>query len=140
MPNSPSAGSFGGYSNPKFDSLVEQARSSVDVDRRKQLLDEAQRVFAQDAPAQVLFYPDGDYAYRTAAYTGWVADTGHGIFTKRSFIPGYESKDRPAVVGGGSQSSPPWAAIVIVLAVAAVGGGLLIARSRRRCELEPEEA
>ncbi|MFP5317040.1 MAG: ABC transporter substrate-binding protein [Acidimicrobiia bacterium] len=141
IPNSPSAGSFGAYANPEFDRLVEQARSSVDVDRRKELLHEAQRIYAQDAPALVLFYPNGDYAVRTSAYNGWVADTGHGIFTKRSFIPGYEDAgNQPAIAGSGADDGPPWGAITLVLAVLAVGGGILVYRNRQTDTLEPEEA
>ena len=137
----PSAGSFGAYTNPQFDQLVERARFTVDLEERKRLLHEAQRIYAQDAPAQVLFYPNGDYAVRTNAYNEWVADTGHGIFTKRSFIPGYEDdSNEPAVSGAGAGDGPPWGAIVLVLGVIAVGGGLLIARNRRSDELEPEEA
>jgi peptide/nickel transport system substrate-binding protein len=135
--HSPSPGTggplFGGYSNPKFDALVEQARSQIDVN-------EAQRVFAQDAPVQVLYYPDGIYAYRPAAYNGWISDPGHGILTKRSFIPGYENASTAAASGSGGTNGPPWAAIIVVLVVGAVIGGVLTARSRRRGELEPEEA
>lgn len=136
------AGSFGGYASPQFDRLVEQARSTIDNVERKRLLVEAQRVYAADAPALVLYYPNGDYAYRTAAYDGWIADTGHGILTKRSFIPGYETAtDGPAAVTGGSvDDGPPWAAIGVALGLAVVGGGALAARGRRREQYEAEEA
>jgi peptide/nickel transport system substrate-binding protein len=134
-------GSFGGYSSPQFDRLVEQARSTIDNTERKRLLVEAQKVFAADAPALVLYYPNGDYAYRTAAYDGWIADTGHGILTKRSFIPCYETaSDTSAVTGGSVDDGPPWAAIGVVLGLAVVGGGALAARGRRRAEYEAEEA
>ena len=109
--------------------------------RSKRLLVEAQRIYAADAPALVLYYPNGDYAYRTAAYNGWVADTGHGILTKRSFIPGYETAPNSAVVsGGGAPSGPPWPAIGVVLGLGVVGAGALAARSRKREGFEPEEA
>jgi peptide/nickel transport system substrate-binding protein len=139
VPNAPSAGSFGAYSNTQFDTLVEQARRQIDNGERKRLLVEAQRIFAQEAPTLVLFYPDGDYAFRPSAYNGWVADTGHGILTKRSFIPGYE-EERAAVSGGAGESDPPWAAIGVVLALALIGGGIFYAQSRKRDTYEPEEA
>jgi peptide/nickel transport system substrate-binding protein len=135
------AGIFGGYSNPQFDRLVEQARTTIDNDDRKDLLVQAQRIYAADAPALVLYYPDGDYAYRTAAYDGWIADTGHGILTKRSFIPGYETASGDAAVTGGSaDDGPPWAAIGVILGLAVVGGGVVASRSRRREQYEAEEA
>jgi peptide/nickel transport system substrate-binding protein len=130
--NAPSAGSFGAYSNPKFDELVEKARSSVDLEERKRLLVDAQRIYAQDAPALVLFYPNGDYAYRASAYDGWIADTGHGILTKRSFLPGYEKQgNEPAAGGSTAASNPPWAAIGVGLGLIVVAGGFLALRSRR---------
>ena len=135
------AGSFGGYANPQFDRLVEQARSTIDNMERKRLLVEAQRVYAADAPALVLYYPNGDYAYRTAAYDGWIADTGHGILTKRSFIPGYETASgETAVTGGSVDDGPPWAAIGVILGLAVVGGGAVATRGRRREQYEAEEA
>ncbi|MGH9263773.1 MAG: ABC transporter substrate-binding protein [Acidimicrobiales bacterium] len=139
-PNAPGA-IFGAYSNPEFDRLVEQARVTVDNAERKRLLVEAQRIYAQDSPALVLYYPNGDYAYRTAAYAGWIADTGHGILTKRSFIPGYEEAGgEPAITGGAADSGPPWAALGVGLGLAVVGAGVFATRTRRREEFEAEEA
>ena len=140
VPNAPSASSFGKYANPQFDALVDSARRQVDNEERKRLLIEAQRIFAQDAPTLVLFYPNGDYAFRPSAYNGWVADTGHGILTKRSFIPGYEEERAEAVGSGGEESQPPWALIGVLVALAAIGGGLFVAQSRKREGYEPEEA
>ena len=134
------AGSFGGYSNPQFDRLVEQARSSIDTVERKRLLVEAQRIYAADAPALVLYYPNGDYAYRTAAYNGWIADIGHGILTKRSFIPGYETAADGTATSSAGADAPPWAAIGVVLGLAVVGGGIVAARGRRQEDFEAEEA
>ena len=78
-----------GYGNPEYDRLVEQATTAEANDRRR-LLGEAQDILARDLPQQVLWYPDGIWAYRQAAYDGWVNDRGQGIFTKRAFLTGYE--------------------------------------------------
>jgi len=78
-----------GYTNLEYDRLVEQA-SVAEADERHRLLNEAQGILARDLPQQVLWYPDGIWAYRQAAYDGWVNDRGQGIFTKRSFLTGYE--------------------------------------------------
>jgi peptide/nickel transport system substrate-binding protein len=132
---------FGSYSNPQFDRLVEQARATIDNGERKRLLIEAQHIFAQDSPALVLYYPTGDYAYRTSSYDGWIADTGHGILTKRSFLPGYETAgNQPALAGGAADDGPPWVALGVGLGLLVVGGGVIAARSRRREEYETEEA
>ncbi len=92
--HSPGAKGFGatvtGYGNARFDQLSEQAAVTLDLTARKGMLQEMQRILAEETPVIVYFYPDGDYAYRPAAYDGWVSDPGHGIFTKRSFLPGYK--------------------------------------------------
>ncbi|MDX1523299.1 MAG: hypothetical protein R3264_16860, partial [Anaerolineae bacterium] len=82
-------GIFTGYKNPEFDALVEQASLTFDREERRALLYQAQEILAAEVPAIVYFYPDGNFAYRIEAYDGWLSDPGHGIFTKRSFLPGY---------------------------------------------------
>lgn len=82
-------GAITGYSNPSYDKLVEEAATADNADRRR-LLAQAQEILARDMPLQVLWYPDGKWAYRPAAYDGWASDPGHGILTKRSLLPGYE--------------------------------------------------
>jgi peptide/nickel transport system substrate-binding protein len=81
--------SITGYTNPEYDRLVEEA-TAAEADDRRRLLGQAQAILARDMPQQVLWYPDGIWAYRQAAYDGWVNDRGQGIFTKRAFLPGYE--------------------------------------------------
>jgi peptide/nickel transport system substrate-binding protein len=102
--HSPGPRGFGaaisGYSNPEFDALVEQATTAPN-EERKELLADAQQMLADDAPAVVLWYRDGTWAYRPADYDGWVADEGQGIFTKRSFLPEYVEQARGEREGGG---------------------------------------
>lgn len=91
--HSPGPKGFGagitGYANPKFDALSEQATTQLDLAARKELLYGMQRILAAEVPALVLYYPDGLYVYRPATYSGWISDAPQGIFTKRSFLPGY---------------------------------------------------
>jgi peptide/nickel transport system substrate-binding protein len=79
---------FSGYSNAEFDGLL-QASLSAPIDEKVGLINQAQEIFAAEAPAVTLYYPNGRWAYRPGAYDGWIADPGHGVFTKRSFLPGY---------------------------------------------------
>ena len=81
-------GIFSGYANPEFDAVVEAALSEL-PEAKFELINEAQEIFAAEAPAVVLYYPDGRWAYRPAAYSGWISDPGHGVFTKRSFLLPY---------------------------------------------------
>lgn len=50
-----SAGNRARYSNPKFDALVEEARSELDVDKRKELYKQAQLILQEETPLVVLF-------------------------------------------------------------------------------------
>jgi peptide/nickel transport system substrate-binding protein len=54
----PNGANRGFYSNPKLDTLIDQARQSVDPAVRKPLYDEVQRILAQDLPYIDLWYLD----------------------------------------------------------------------------------
>lgn len=88
--HSPGTKGFGvsvsGFTNAKFDSMVEAA-TVIPLTERKDELQAAQGVLADEIPGLVLWYRTGEYAFRPGSYGGWVSDPGHGIFTKRSFLP-----------------------------------------------------
>jgi peptide/nickel transport system substrate-binding protein len=144
--HSPGPKGFGaaisGYSNPRYDQLVEGA-TTLGVDERKPLLYDAQRILAEEAPVVVFYYPDGDYAYRPAAYDGWVSDLGHGIFTKRSFLPEYVNESGGGRQLGGSpaadeDSGSGGVVLAVVAAAVLVGAGLLVLSRRRRAAADEE--
>ncbi len=81
-------GIFSGYANPQFDAIITDALDAP-IDEKRSLIGQAQEVFAAEAPAVVLYYPDGRWGYRPDAYDGWISDPGHGVLTKRSFLAPY---------------------------------------------------
>ena len=85
---------FSGYANAEFDALLEEALP-LPVDEKMPLLQQAQDILAQEVPAVTLSYPNGRWAYRPSAYDGWIADPGHGVFTKRSFLAEYANISAP---------------------------------------------
>lgn len=85
---------FSGYANPDFDALLADGLSKS-VEEKAELIHQAQEIFAEEAPAVTLSYPNGRWAYRPAAYDGWVDDPGHGVFTKRSFLTEYANVTEP---------------------------------------------
>ena len=91
-------GAITGFTNTEFDRIAEAAAHAPEGERRN-LVGELQQILIDERPAQVLWYPDGIWAYRPEAYQGWVSDPGHGIFTVRSFLPG------TANVGSGEDAS-----------------------------------
>ncbi|GAC1638124.1 MAG: ABC transporter substrate-binding protein [Herpetosiphon sp.] len=132
--HSPGKKGFGatvtGYGNPKVDQLSEQAAAETDLEARKRQLYEIQTILAQEVPIIVYFYPDGDFAYRSSAYNGWVADPGHGIFTKRSFLPttkrAAEQQQAPPVTAAGVITWPVMGMVLSLVTRTAVR------RTRRR--------
>lgn len=144
--HSPGPKGFGatitGWTNPRFDELVEQATTANDEDRAR-LLGDAQRLLAAENPLVVLWYRDGEYAYRGAGYDGWVSDPGHGIFTKRSFLPEYVAAARadrgnggPGTTAGDGGGATPW--IVVGAVVVVLGAGALLLARRRRAR-DPDD-
>ncbi len=75
-----------GYADPEADRLTDAAIVAVDPDARRSLLFEAQERLARDLPFVTLFYQDGIYAFRPAAYDGWSYMAGQGIVHKGSFL------------------------------------------------------
>jgi len=123
-----------GYCNPKFDELVDKA-ATLNADDRKEPLGEAQKILVDEPPMISLYFPDGTFAYRPEAFTGWKQEIGHGIFHKRSFLPGDRSADEAATGGGTTPTTDPkgnTGVLVGVLAVGVLAGGAALVASRRR--------
>lgn len=83
----PAAGTLNlsGYSNPEVDELANEAAVTTDEAQRAELLNEIQTILAEELPLITLFYQDGIYAYRPAAFDNWTYMAGQGIINKRSF-------------------------------------------------------
>ncbi|CAN5753327.1 ABC transporter substrate-binding protein [soil metagenome] len=75
-----------GYGDPEADRLTDAAAVTTDPAERRTLLHAAQERLAQDLPLVTLFYQDGIYAFRPAAFDGWTYMAGQGIINKGSFV------------------------------------------------------
>lgn len=125
------------YSNPEFDDIVVRAGESGDLDDRRELLDEAQRILARDVPMIVVTYPDGIWAFRPDAYQGWIADFGHSPLTKRSFLPDSAATGDDSIGADVAEAAEdfPWTWVAVAVAVAAVAViGAVLVRRRRTSE------
>lgn len=142
------------YSNPEFDDIALRAGESGDLEERRELLGDLQRILAEDVPMIVVMYPDGIWAHRTDGYEGWIADFGHSPLTKRSFLADYAATgadepagDEPADDDGAgdepagddvagddvAETTPlsPWLWIVIVAVLVLAVLGMVLARRKR---------
>jgi peptide/nickel transport system substrate-binding protein len=80
-------GNIGGYKNAQADDLGNQIAVTADEAKRKSLIQQLERLIADEVPFSMLYFQDGVYAYRAETYDGWVFQKGLGIITKLSFIP-----------------------------------------------------
>jgi len=135
-PTAPNLNS-GKWSSPQFDAVLKAESTELDPAKRVTEIAQMQDIIANERPNVVLFFRNGGYGTRTAAYSGWAYVRGKGIVDKVSFVTPAESAGATATTaaapatksGGGSGGS---GVLVVVLIAALVGGGgLLLARSRR---------
>jgi peptide/nickel transport system substrate-binding protein len=119
-----------GYDSTRFAELAAQvARSGDEASRRAAVLDEL-RLLAGEAPVVPLFFQEGAFGFRPAAYDGWVYVKGSGILDKRSFLPGGPARAQPVRSDGspssnGSDSLPVGGFGLSALGLATVAIGVL---------------
>ena len=140
-PGAPNLNS-GKWSNRRFDELLKLQAAELDPARRLTIVAEMQDVLATERPNVILYYRNGGYAHRTAAYTGWVYVTGKGTVDKLSFVSppqqaapagDDEAAAAPDDDGGGGGAG---VAVAVVAGAAVVGGLALLARRRKGVEQE----
>jgi peptide/nickel transport system substrate-binding protein len=59
------------YCNPEYDRMYLEQRTTLDPQRRLEIIHEMQRLFYEDSPYAVLWYPPTFQAYRTDSFTGY---------------------------------------------------------------------
>jgi len=72
---------FIGYNNPEYDALAEAQRAELDLDERRELLFEAQRIIAEDVPNVFFAHPSTPMLVRTDVWdpNSVVEQAGIGI-------------------------------------------------------------
>jgi peptide/nickel transport system substrate-binding protein len=73
-----------GYDNPDFDRIADESSRTMDIDKRKDLIWEMQRIIMRDIPYLPLYSPKLVEAVRKDKFTGWVKTLG-GIGNTWSF-------------------------------------------------------
>lgn len=80
-------GNLTGVADPTLDELMAEYVATPDPARTTELSVEIQARIAERLPLIPLMSPSGNFAYRPAAYDGWVYVRGTGIMTIWSFLP-----------------------------------------------------
>jgi peptide/nickel transport system substrate-binding protein len=78
----PKGANRGFYSNPRVDTLIDQARREVDQNARKKLYDEVQQILAQDVPYINLWYFDNVLVHTRRMRNATLNPSGNYDFLK----------------------------------------------------------
>ena len=130
-----------GWSDPVYDKLYEQQQTTLDVNKRLELVYRMQQMLYEQTPYIVLVYPKDIESYNTGTWTGWVrSPEGRGgvFYTNAtdSYLYVHPTGTEPAAGGGGGSGL---IAMIVVAAIMALGVSIWMARrTRRRGENEEE--
>jgi peptide/nickel transport system substrate-binding protein len=128
-----------GYRSAAFDAAARSVASAPDVAARARATTAELTLLARDAPAIALFFSQGTFAFRPAAYDGWAFVQGSGILDKRSFLPGATPAPRaPRIPDAGARQEPSGSgfglvnviSLVALAIVAALAAAAVVARLR----------
>ena len=125
-----------GWSNSEYDALVDEALQTLDVDKRKTLLDRMQQIMHQESPWSVLTHFNYLQAFNTAKWTGWPeTNNGNDAPLATYSIDDYlalEPKTAGTDAGGGNGVTY---IVVAVIAAVIVVGIVVLALRRRKSEV-----
>jgi peptide/nickel transport system substrate-binding protein len=80
-------GNLTGICDKELDNLLAEFVSNIDPTKTEELSKQIQERIAENLPFIPLMSPGGNFAYRPAAYDGWVYTKGTGIVAIWSFLP-----------------------------------------------------
>ncbi|MFA5527722.1 MAG: ABC transporter substrate-binding protein [Peptostreptococcales bacterium] len=70
------------YRNSEFDAIADAQRQEMDIDKRRELVFEAQRILAEDVPQITLYSRSNVQAYNKDKYRDVVVIPGEGLFNE----------------------------------------------------------
>lgn len=70
------------YRNPEFDKIADAQRAEMDMDKRKDLVFQAQEMLAEDVPRITLYSRANVQAYNKEKYEGVINIPGEGLFNE----------------------------------------------------------
>ena len=125
-----------GFSDEEFDRLFAEQSMTLDLTRRKLLVDRMQEIVYDQSPYIVLVYFGDTEAWRDE-WVGWVvspAGVGNAVFSFDSYL---FVRPRDAAAAADDLSGlPGWTFPLVLAGVAAVIGGGIVVRRRRRRPME----
>ncbi len=130
------------WSNPEYDRLVSQANTTLDPQKRKDLIWKAQQIFYEQSPEIATDYPDKLEAVNTARWDGWTrmyGGTGAAFYTSYVRDSYLDLKPKAAVAAGSNGGvTGTTIAVIVVVAIAVLGVVAVLVLRRRRGVAEEE--
>ena len=96
------------WSNAEFDAVVDEANTTLDPEKRKELIWRAQQIFYEESPEIAIDYPDKLEAVNTARWDGWTRmydGTGAAFYT--SYVRDSYLNLKPKAAGTDGRSAAP---------------------------------
>ncbi len=78
--HSASENNFQFYNNPEYDAVVDAQRSEMDIERRVELVHEAQQILARDLPAIALYHVAEVHFYNNRLFQNATPMVGQGLY------------------------------------------------------------
>jgi len=88
LSSSPSASGLAGFDAPGLEKLLDRQQTEVDPDRRREMIEQIQRLAAEEVPEIPLFYTTAYRVDRPATYDGWMFMFDHHslLHSKLSYL------------------------------------------------------
>ncbi len=86
-----------GYANPQVDRLLDAQLTTIDMEERKRLVGQIQRIVADDLPVAMLYYTTQFFAYRKSVFDQWYHTPGGfgpgmgDVYNKHVYITGQKT-------------------------------------------------
>jgi peptide/nickel transport system substrate-binding protein len=127
------------WSNAQYDQLAAEQASTMDLDKRKQFIDQLQQIMYDQSPWLVLTYPEHLEAYNTDKWTGWtrVMDGRGPAFYSAGNVDTYLNL-QPQAVEKTSRGNGLTIALIGVAAVVVLGSISVWLFLRRRVKAEED--
>jgi peptide/nickel transport system substrate-binding protein len=131
------------WSNAEYDAVVAEANTTLDPEKRKELVWRAQQIFYEQSPEIATDYPDKLEAIDTAHWDGWTrmyGGTGAAFYTSYVRDSYLNLKPKTAVANGssGGLGGMTIAGIAVVVALAVIVVVWILVRGRRERAAEEE--
>jgi len=122
-----------GWSDPVYDKLYAQQQTTLDVNKRLQLVYQMQQMLYEQSPYIVLVYPKDIESYNTGSWAGWVRspEGRGGVFYTNATDSYLYVHPTGSTAGGGGSNTPAIAAGVIAGVLVVIIVVILVRRGRK---------